>query len=241
VAGTLRLSAEGILSVPGLADAGGLVHGFSTTALGSMRGDRDRVLTAPRRAFLEALGLPGERLSVLGAVHGSRVGKVDGPSGVVRGCDALVTDRPWLPLLATLADCYPVLLFDPGRPALGLVHAGWRGAAAGIVGEALARLRQEYGSEPAEVVAALGPGICGECYEVGPEVASRFPPEFVQPSLSSRFLLDLRSALRAQLLAAGVHAGRVHYLALCTRETPELPSHRRSPDGARFACLAALT
>jgi YfiH family protein len=159
---------------------------------------------------------------------------------VVRGCDALVTDRPRLPLLATFADCYPVLLFDPVRPALGLVHAGWRGAAAGLVGEALARLREEYGSAPTEVVAALGPGICGDCYEVGPEVASHFPPECVRPSPSGRFLLDLRSALRGQLLAAGVQAGRVHELALCTRETPELPSHRRSPDGARFACLAAL-
>jgi purine-nucleoside/S-methyl-5'-thioadenosine phosphorylase / adenosine deaminase len=241
VAGTLPQSAEGILSVPGLAGAGNLLHGFSTTALGSMQGDGERALTAPRRGFLEALGLPAERLSVLGAVHGSRVGRVDGPSGVVRGCDALVTDRPWLPLLATFADCYPVLLLDPGRPALGLLHAGWRGAAAGIVGEALARLREDYGSEPAELVAALGPGICADCYEVGREVASGFAPEFVQPSPSGRFLLDLRSALRGQLLAAGVQGGRIHDLALCTRETAELPSHRRSPDGARFACLAALT
>jgi YfiH family protein len=241
MAGTLIPSSEGILSVPGLREASQLVHGFSTNALGSMRSDGGVALTGPRRAFAAALGLPAERLSVLGAVHGSRVERVDTPSGVVPGCDALVTDRRGLPLLATGADCYPVLLLDPDRPALGLVHAGWRGTAAGVVGEALARLHREYGSEPAGVVAALGPGICGDCYEVGPEVASSFPSDCVRPSPAGRFLLDLRSALRGQLLAAGVQAGRIHDLALCTRETEELPSHRRSPDGTRFACLAALT
>jgi YfiH family protein len=146
-----------------------------------------------------------------------------------------------LPLLATFADCYPVLLVDPVRPALALVHAGWRGAAAGVVDETLARLRREYGCRSADLVAGVGPGICGGCYEVGEEVAAAFPGEHVVPKAAGRFLLDLRSVLHGQLLSGGVPAGQIHDLDLCTKETPELPSHRRSPDGARFACLAALT
>jgi hypothetical protein len=169
------------------------------------------------------------------------VERVERPAGVVAGCDGLVTGTAQLPLLATFADCYPVLLLDPDRPALGLVHAGWRGAAAGVVGQALARLRQDYGSRPSDLIAGLGPGICARCYEVGGEVAAAFPEEHVSQTGEGRFRLDLRSALRAQLLSAGLPASQVHDLPLCTRETPELASHRRSPDGVRFACLAALT
>ena len=231
-----------MLVIPGLARSSGLVHGFSTTVLGSMRAERPGVAeTGPRSAFAAELGLERERMCVLGAVHGSAVGRVDEPSGVVAGCDALITDQPRLPLLATYADCYPVLLLDPRRPALALVHAGWRGSAAGVVGEALSSLHREYGTEVADLLAGIGPGICGDCYEVGEEVAASFPAETVRPSRAGRFLLDLRSALRGQLLAAGVEPARIHELELCTAETPELPSHRRSPDGARFACLAALT
>jgi polyphenol oxidase len=241
MAGTLRPSTESLLAIPGLAESTRLVHGFSTAALGSMRGDGSLALTPPRAAFAAALGLRPDRLTVVGAVHGDQVRRVDEPSGVVAVCDALVTDRPQIPLLATFADCYPVLLLDPGRPALGLVHSGWRGAAAGVVGEAISRLQLEYGSRPSDLVAGLGPGICGRCYEVGEEVAAAFPEEHVAPTDEGRFLLDLRSVLHAQLLAAGVPASQVHDLSLCTKETPELASHRRSPDGARFACLAALT
>jgi YfiH family protein len=206
-----------------------------------MRGTGSEALTASRTAFAAALGLTAEHLTVIGAVHGSRVERIDGPSGVVPGCDALVTDRPGLPLLGTFADCYPVLLLDPNRGALGLAHAGWRGAAAGVVGETVARLREEYGSRPADLIAGLGPGICGRCYEVGEEVAAAFPREHVSPGREGHFLLDIRSTLHGQLAAAGVPENQVHDLALCTKETPELPSHRRSPDGVRFACLAALT
>lgn len=178
---------------------------------------------------------------MLGAVHGRKVGRVDRPSGVVSGCDGLVTDRASLPLLATFADCYPVLLFDAARPALALVHAGWRGTAAGVAGEALARMELEYGSRPSQLVACLGPGICGRCYEVGEDVAAAFSPAHLSPGREQgRQLLDLRSALRAQLLEAGVPADRIHDLPICTKETPELASHRRSPDGTRCACVAAL-
>jgi YfiH family protein len=230
--------------MPALAAEARLVHGFSTNRLGSMRADRDTgsPLTQARRDLAAALGLAAESLAVVGAVHGARVERVDRAAGSVDGCDGLVTDRPGVLLLATFADCYPVLLLDPVRPALALVHAGWRGAAAGVAGEAVAKLGREYGSDPRELVAGLGPGICASCYEVGEEVAAGFPAACAQPSPGGRFLLDIRAALRSQLRAAGVPADRIHDLAMCTRETPELlPSHRRSPDGARFACLAALT
>lgn len=233
-----------MLTIPGLAAEPGLVHGFSTLALGSMRGPAPdgSPLTPERRAFAAALGLDPGRLTAAAAVHGAGVARVDEPAGVVRGRDALVTDRPGLPLLATFADCYPVLLFDPGRRALALAHAGWRGTSAGVAAAAVEALRREYGCPPEDLVAGVGPGICGACYEVGEDVAARFGDGCVRPAgAPGRHLLDLALANRAQLEAAGVAPERIHAHGGCTRERADLPSHRRSPDGSRFACLAAIS
>jgi polyphenol oxidase len=235
-------STETVLRITALAAEPGLVHGFSTAALGSMRapGSGADHRTPERRAFAAALGLDAERLTVAGAVHGAEVGRVDEPAGVARGRDALVTDRPGIPLLATFADCYPVLLYDPAARAVALVHAGWRGTAAGIAARAVEAMASAYGSAPAGLVAGVGPGICGACYEVGDEVAERFEPTHLRPSPAGRHLLDLAAANRAQLEAAGLCPSRIHLHGACTRETAALPSHRRSPDGTRFACLAAI-
>ncbi len=121
------------------------------------------------------------------------------------------------------------------------MHAGWRGTAAAVAVRAVETLVREYGSRPADLVAGIGPGICGCCYEVGEEVAERFDAAHLRPSAAGRRLLDLAAANRAQLEQAGVPAERVHVHGACTRESPALPSHRRSPDGQRFACLAAIT
>jgi YfiH family protein len=232
-----------LLTIPALSVAPGLVHAFSTSALGSMARPRGSAshLTPARRAFAERLRLPADRLTVPRAVHGGEVARVDEPAGVVPGVDGLLTDRVGLPLLLTCADCYAIILWDHVRRALALVHAGWRGTAAGIAGRAVAALRDEYGSRPRDLLVGLGPGICGRCYEVGAEVAERFAPEHLRPSpRPGRFLLDVAAANRDQLRAAGVPAARIHAHGACTKETPELASHRRAPDGSRFACLAAI-
>jgi YfiH family protein len=243
--GDVRLATAGVLGIAALAGQPGLVHGFSTAALGCMRRHEDdpSSLTPARRAFAGALGLDPVRVTVAGAVHGAEVGRVDAGPGVVPDVDALITDRHGLPLLVTCADCYALIVFDPVRPALALVHAGWRGTAAGIARQAVRALTAEYGSRPADLVAGVGPGICAGCYEVTAEVAERFDPRFLQPAAgreAGRFQLDLAAANRAQLEEAGIPAGRIHEHGACTRETPELPSHRRSPDGSRFACIAAI-
>jgi polyphenol oxidase len=220
----------------------GLVHGFSTNALGSMRrSDDGRLLTVPRRAFAAAMGADPERLTVVGAVHGVDIARVDEPAGAVLGVDGLVTDRPGLPLLATFGDCRPLVLFDPVRRALALCHAGWRGTAAGMATAAVRKLEREYGCRPHDLLVGIGPGICGDCYEVGPEVASRFPASCSRPGEGDRLLLDLVAVDRLQLIEVGVDADRISVHPACTLESPELPSHRGRPDGSRFACLAFLT
>lgn len=230
-----------VLTIPGLDQAPGLVHGFSTSELGSMRRSERELLTPARLEFARRLGLDGTRMSVAGAVHGTAVARVDGPRGAVEGVDALITNEPGNALFATFADCYPIVLYDPVRRAAGLVHAGWRGTSAGIAGRAVDAMAKEFGSRPADLVAGLGPGICGRCYEVGDDVAARFEAAVVRPGpRAGAVLLDLAEANRRQLVAAGLAPDHIHASGLCTKETPELPSHRRQPDGTRFAGIVAL-
>jgi YfiH family protein len=230
-----------VLKIVSLETEPGLVHGFSTTSLGSMglthAPDPDAVM-ASRRQFARTLGIDAEPLTVAGAVHGNKVARVDEHVDVVRGVDALVTDRRGVALFATYADCYPIVLWDPEHRCVALAHAGWRGTVARVGPAALKALRDEYGSDPAHIKAGIGPGICGRCYEVGEEVASQFDPQFVRHGVGDRFLLDLAAANRAQLEAEGV--SEVDVIGLCTKETDFLPSHRRNPDGTRFGAIVAL-
>ena len=227
------------LHVPELADEPGLVHGFSTVAIGSVglkhASDPAPVLAA-RRTFADILGLDGAELTTMGSVHGATVARVDEPAGSVDDVDALVTDRPGVALFATYADCYPIVLWDPEKEVAGLVHAGWRGTRAAVTTAAVKFMQDGYGC--AYILAGIGPGICGRCYEVGPEVASQFDPRYLNQGTADRLLLDLAAANRAQLEDAGVEA--VYEIGICTKEHYLFPSHRRHPDGTRFGAIVAL-
>ena len=227
------------LHVPELADEPGLVHGFSTLALGSVglkhAPDPAPVLAA-RQSFAGVLGLEGAELTTIGSVHGAEVARVDTPGGSVDDVDALVTDRKDVALFATYADCYPIVLWDPEKRVVGLVHAGWRGTRAGVAAAAVALMREAYGCR--FIRAGIGPGICGRCYEVGHEVAVQFDTKFLSYRTEGKSLLDLAAANRAQLQDAGVKA--VYDIGICTKEHYLFPSHRRHPDGKRFGAIVAL-
>ena len=229
-----------VLHIAELSDDG-LIHGFSTLELGSVglthAKDPDAVREA-RRRFASSLNLDPDTLTVAGAVHGAQVACVDQPTESIDGVDALITDRPGIALFATYADCYPIVLWDPKHHAAGLVHAGWRGTEAHVATAALAEMCKQFGTHPEDVKAGIGPGICGNCYEVGSEVAEKFNQAFVKQSKSDRYLLDLAAANRAQLNAAGVK--EVFNLDICTKESEALPSHRRDHDGMRFGAIVAL-
>ncbi len=222
----------------------GLVHGFSTTETGSVglthAPDASPVLAA-RRRFAEELGVDPSAFTVAGAVHGCTVARVDEPVELIPGVDGLVSNRRDVALFATYADCLPVLAFDPEAGAIGLAHAGWRGTNGGVAGALVAAFQAHFGSRPEDLVVGLGPCICGRCYEVGPEFADLFPPAVLAPGGGDRLRLDLREANRRQLAEAGVRRDRMEALEICTLESPQFFSHRRSPDGSRFAAVVALS
>lgn len=146
--------------------------------------------------------------------------------------DALISAEPGLTIGVRTADCVPVLLLDPKTRAVAAVHAGWRGTAASIVRNTIAKLQAEYGSAPADLQAAIGPCIRACCYEVSEDVAARFPPEHrLYAAGGLRPHLDLASANREQLRDAGIAENNIFDCGLCTRcLAGQFFSYRRDPD-----------
>ncbi len=170
--------------------------------------------------------VPGP-LATLHQVHSDRCLVVDAAPEKREDGDALITSKPGLYVGVRTADCVPILLVDERRRVVAAVHAGWRGTAAGIAMRAVERM----GGEARDVLAAIGPSICGQCYEVGAEVAARFARWFPEtPQLTK---VDLAEANRRQLLAAGLPESRIFCAGLCTICTVgEFHSFRRERDAA---------
>ena len=147
-------------------------------------------------------------------------------AGCVGEGDALVTRTQGVAVSVRTADCFPILLADPETRAVAAIHAGWRGTAAGVVRASLDRMRTEFGTDPKNVFAAIGPGIGGCCYEVGVEVARQF-------GMTAAGNLDLAVENKKQLIVAGLQPDRIERVGGCTFCHPaQFFSWRRDHDRA---------
>ena len=165
-------------------------------------------------------------LATLKQIHSADCVVVAGRRGVLGEGDALLEDTPGAVVAVKTADCIPILLADERHRAVGAIHAGWRGTVASILSRAVSGMRAQFGTDPRDLHAAIGPGIGRCCYEVGPEVAAHFGEQ-------GRAHIDLADANRAQLLAAGLAPGRIYVSDLCTQCRPEeFHSYRRDKDDA---------
>ncbi|WP_051195628.1 peptidoglycan editing factor PgeF [Meiothermus rufus] len=215
-------------------------HGFTTREggvspppydslnLGLSTADSPRNVLENRRRVLAVFGHPPQ--AGLLQVHGPTVHRVEGP-GEWEG-DGLLTATPGLLLRVSVADCYPILLYDPVQRVVGALHAGWRGVVAGILPRALEQMYSQFASRPEDVRVAVGPGISGAHFQVGPEVVEQFAAAglafyYPDPNQSGRYLLDLPQAIRAQAQAGGVAPKHYWALGRCTYADPLFFSHRR--------------
>jgi polyphenol oxidase len=163
-------------------------------------------------------------------IHSATVHLSNDLDGAPAG-DAVVTDRPGHWIGVRTADCVPLLLADTRHRAVAAVHAGWRGTLANIVGATLEKLRETYGTDPSDVIAAVGPCIGECCFEVGPEVAEQFQPLLRFESLPSH--IDLVEANLRHLVAGGVPPERIDVSELCTMcDEAEFHSYRRDRDAS---------
>jgi hypothetical protein len=212
------------LTLPVIDAAGPVRHAFTTRrgCLGAPGGLRT---PADWQAVADAFGVGVDRVVTVRQVHGDDLAVVNGRNfRDVRAlqADALVTDARGIAIGVETADCVPVLLFDPAGPAVAAVHAGWRSTVKMIVRKAVRALEHEYGSDPSRMVAAIGPAIGPECYEVdepvmGP-VRDAFPfwRDVAASRGGGRWSLDLVKTNRLQLAAAGLRDRNIHSLGICT-------------------------
>ena len=192
----------------------------------ALTGGDDPEATRRNLALLLDDFAPGAVLADMEQVHGARVVEA-GP--VRERCDAVVTDRPEVVLMVRVADCVPVLLADPVAGVLGAAHAGRQGMASGVVTACVEQMRR-LGAQ--HLTAWVGPHICGACYEVPADLRDEVAA--VEPASASTTAwgtpaLDVGAGVRAQLRRAEVE---VYDVSRCTRESPDLYSHRRDGPGA---------
>ncbi len=165
-------------------------------------------------------------LATLKQVHSAVCVPAGGRSGVLGRGDALLEDTPGSVVAVKTADCVPILLVDERRRAVAAIHAGWRGTVARIAGAAVDAMRQRFGTQAADLHAAIGPGIGVCCYEVGPEVAAQFGEQ-------GRAHISLAGANRSQLADSGVTPERIYDSHMCTMCRPEeFHSFRRDKHAA---------
>lgn len=186
-----------------------------------------RGITATK--YLDELGVKDRFIFETDQVHGNAVHYLMYPKkGPVLDGDAYITDRPGIVCFVRSADCVPILIADKNRPAIAAIHAGWKGSALDIVGTTIKAMNEIFGSEPNDLVAAIGPRICGKCYEVGPEVidamnALRLDADW---RVSERHI-DLGNINRALLERAGVKKNNIEMIDLCTKCDGRFASYRR--------------
>jgi YfiH family protein len=216
---------------------------YGTLNLGGAVGD-DPARVAENWRRLEAH--TGLRFARVRQVHGARVVRAAAPCEPAEEADVVLSAADGVAACVSVADCVPVLLADPVTGAVAAVHAGWRGTIARAAAEGVLALGREVGAPPSRLLAAIGPSIGPCCYEVSEDLAARFAAELpgsvaAPRGPGARPHLDLWTANRAVLGAAGVPEGSIHLLGACTSCGGDLFfSHRRDAGrtGRQMAFIA---
>lgn len=253
------------LSFPILEDTGLVSHAFSTRLGGVSKGnfatmnfsftrgdDRDDVLENYRR-MAAALGVDRERMVLTWQTHTTNVRRVteeDEGKGIVRDrdyrdVDGLITDIPGITLVTFFADCVPLYFLDPVHKAIGLSHSGWRGTVKRMGQVTVDAMKEAFGTRPEDIIACIGPSICGDCYEVGEEVADEFADAFHEKyhdvillkKQNGKYQLDLWKANEIVLKEAGIKGDNLTVTNICTYCNPQLLfSHRRTAERRGNLC-----
>lgn len=226
---------------------GGVSEGiYSSMNLSYTRGDRNEDVDENFRRIAAALGCSVEDIVCSDQTHTTNlriVGKADCGKGITRvrdysDVDGLLTDEPGVYLATFFADCVPLYFVDTKRKAIALAHSGWRGTVARMGQCVIEKMRVAYGTDPSDLVAAVGPSICQECYEVSEDVADAFVNVFKKPGQEREILLakgggkyqlDLWRANEIVLTEAGIPKEHIQITDLCTCHNDRyLFSHRAS-------------
>lgn len=203
-----------------------------------------KAIEAARKKFFEKKGLDYGRTISADLVHGGEVALVgeEEAGKIISKCDGLASRSKNIYLALTVADCLPIFFFDPARQAVGLAHAGWRGLRSEIILRVVEKMVGSYGCRREDILAGIGPGICAQHYEVGPEMIQefgQFPEAFTKTP--DKLFLDLKKIAFEQLRQAGLKETSIETSPACTYEDPERYfSYRREKKEKIEAMVAAI-
>lgn len=212
---------------------GGVSRGsYATLNPGEYSGDADDSVQRNRKLISEAMAIPAGRLFAPYQVHGCRICRLEASflslspelqAEHMHGADALITDRHDVCVAVSTADCVPLLLYAPDRGVVAAVHAGWRGTVQHIAAKTVRIMVEHYACNPAQMMAAIGPSIGVEAFEVGDEVADAFRTAgadmgriSVRNAQSGKTHIDLWEANRLQLVEVGLQNQRIETAGICT-------------------------
>jgi YfiH family protein len=260
------------LSFPALSSIPFIKHGFSTRIGGVSEGmfssmnlgigngpvkdEKEKVLENFRR-ISRSIGIDVNSIVISQQVHKSNirvVTKEDRGMGLFiprnfEEIDGMITNEPGITLVTKYADCVPLYLVDGKKKAIGLTHSGWRGTVAEIGRRTVEELHSQYGSEPEDIIAVIGPSICRECFEIGEDVAMEFEKAFPNAydlkilkkiGDSSKYLCDLWAANYQVLIKAGLREENIHISSVCTCCNANILFSHRKTAGERGSLAAFL-
>ena len=211
---------------------------YDSLNLGFHVGDDPENVLKNRKRLAATIGIPLDHFTIGRQIHSGNVTIIsEEMSGkgstehreAINATDAMVTTAPGICLIILVADCVPLLFFDPARKVIGVAHAGWKGTLQCVVLNTVRSMESVFGSSPQDIVVGMGPSIGPCCYEVGPEIISRVESIFgttreyiVKESRDGKGCFDLWKANLKQLLYAGVEEKNIEMAQKCTCHNPEL-------------------
>ena len=208
-----------------------------TRKSGGTRGDDPAAIEENTKRIARAIGVRPEDMVFTHQTHTTNVAVAGGEDRGRRflETDGLVCNTPGICLVTFYADCVPLYFLDPVRKAVGLSHSGWRGTVNKMGKKTVEKMAEVFGSRPSDIIAAVGPSICQDCYEVSEDVICRFKEEFKKElweilfykKANGKYQLNLWEANRHILLEAGIQEEHMAVTNLCTHCNPDiLFSHR---------------
>ena len=253
-----NLSATGIVKHGFSTRKGGVSTGiFSSMNLNFKRGDDPDAVMENYRRMAAALNMRVEDMVLSDQTHTTNVRVIteeDRGKGILKPQDysdveGMITNVPGIVLVTSYADCVPLYFVDPVRKAIGLSHSGWQGTVGHIGQKTVEKMHEVYGSEPKDIVAAIGPSICQSCYEVSDDVAEAFRANFTADEAADilldkgngKYQLDLWKANWYVLTDAGILPEHLSVTDLCTACHPDLLWSHRKTNGQRGGLSAFLS
>ncbi len=258
----------GMLQFPLLEKSGVVKHGFSTRLggvsegiystmnLSFSRGDKEEAVRENYRRIAKALDVPEDSFVLSHQTHTTNVVKVtkaDCGNGLTRplsyqDVDGLITNEPEICLTTFYADCVPLYFVDPVKKAIGLSHSGWRGTVGKMGKCTIEKMQKEFGCDPKDMIVAVGPSICQDCYEVSEDVIEEFQAAFEEKDWNQLFYkrsngkyqLNLWKANELIFLEAGIPRTQIAITNLCTCCNPEVLFSHRASHGKRGNLAAFL-